>query len=184
MALPPTIYRATLQLSDVDRDCYQTLTVTVAQHPSETPERLVARLLAFALCYEEGLVFSRGISSGDEPDLWLKGADGRVLLWVEVGLPDVERLVKAARHAEQVILLTCGKGRPRWEAAHLPRLAAVQNLTVLGLDSLFLQEVTTRLQRSIAWDLTITEATLYLTLGGQTLETAVTTLTAGGHHGR
>ncbi len=183
MALPPTIYRATLQLADVDRDCYQSLTVTVAQHPSETPERLVARLLAYALCYEEGLAFSRGISSGDEPDLWLKGADGRVQLWIEVGLPEVERLVKAARHAERVVLLVCGKGRPRWETAHLPRLSAVKNLTVIGLDPLFLQELTSRLQRGIAWDLTKTEATLYLTLGGQTLETPVTTLTSGDNHG-
>ncbi len=99
MALPSTIYRTTVQLADIDRSIYETLQTTVARHPSETEERLIARLLALALFYEPDLGFTKGISATDEPDLWLKGADGRVQLWVEVGLPDAERIIKAARHA-------------------------------------------------------------------------------------
>ncbi len=182
MALPSTIYRVTLNLADVDRGRYQKLQATVARHPSETPERLVARLLAFALCHEEDLVFTRGVGSGEEPDLWLKGPDGRVRLWIEVGLPEAERLTKAARHAERVVLLACGKGLPRWKTAHLPRLAAVANLTVIALAPDFLQALVDRLERFVDWELTLTEGTLYLGVGGTTLETTVATLVPAGDH--
>jgi len=171
MALPPTIYRAVIELADIDRDCYEKLQVTVARHPSETADRLVARLLAYALCYEEELVFTKGICAGDEPDLWRKGPDGRVVLWVEVGLPEAERLLKASRHAERVVLLASGGGRWRWEAMHLPKLAAAANLTVLGIDQGFIDQLVAHLQRGIDWSLTVTEGRLYLTVAGETLET-------------
>ncbi|TLM59321.1 MAG: YaeQ family protein, partial [Deltaproteobacteria bacterium] len=132
MALPATIYKATLALSDLDRGCYETLTATVARHPSETEERLAARLLAYALFFEEELTFTRGLCAGDEPELWVKGGDGRVRLWVEVGLPDSERLVKASRHSERVALLACGRAFTTWEQQHLPKLARLANLTVIG----------------------------------------------------
>jgi len=173
MALTPTIYRVQIQLAHVDRDCYEQLQATVARHPSETAERLVLRLLAYALCFEPGLVFTRGIAAGDEPDLWLLGADGRAETWLEVGLPDPERLLKAARHAGRVILLAAGNGRWRWEAAHLARLAAVPNITVYALDFAFVQQAAARLQRAIEWSVTVTEGTLYLSFDDTTLETPV-----------
>jgi uncharacterized protein YaeQ len=173
MALPPTIYRVALQLADADRNRYQRLTATVARHPSETTERLVARLLAFALCYREGLVFTRGVSAGDEPDLWLKGGDDRVQLWLEVGLPDAERLLKAARHAERVILLACGKGLPRWRDVQLPRLGRADNLSVFALDQDFLHQLGARVERGIDWEVTRSGGSLYLTSGDTTLETVV-----------
>ena len=107
MALPTTIYRVNIQLSDVDRGVYEPLQSTVARHPSETEERLVARLLAYALFFEPELAFTKGISAVDEPDLWLKGPDGRVLLWVEVGMPEADRIIKAGRHTERVALVAC-----------------------------------------------------------------------------
>jgi len=179
MALTPTIYRATIQLAHVDRGCYEQLQATVARHPSETAERLVLRLLAYALCYEPELVFTRGIAAGDEPDLWRKGGDGRVETWLEVGLPDPERLLKAARHASRVILLAGGSARWRWESAHLARLATVPNLTVYGLGYDFVQQVAALLQRSIDWSVTVTDGTLYLNVGEVTLETAIEVLAPG-----
>ena len=173
MALPSTIYRANVQLSHVDRNLYETIQVTVARHPSETAERLVTRLLAFALFFEPDLAFTKGICAGDEPDLWVKGPDGRVLLWVEVGLPDPERLVKASRHAPRVALLASGAARQTWEKQHLPKLAAVPNLTVLGLDQSFLARLVANLERSITWSLTVTEGSLYLGLDDETLETTL-----------
>lgn len=170
MALTPTIYRAVITLSDVDHERYERLQVTVARHPSETAERLVARLLAYALSFEEGLVFTKGIAAGDEPDLWLKGPDGRVRLWIEVGLPEPERLRKSARHAEQVVLFTCGHNRQRWEQEHLPRLSQIGNLTLYALDTVLLQGLVERLERGIDWSLTISGGTLYLTVTGTTLE--------------
>jgi uncharacterized protein YaeQ len=180
MALPSTIYRASITLAGIDRGRYELLPATVARHPSETAERLVARLLAYALCFEEGLAFTRGIAAGDEPDLWLKGPDGRVQLWVEVGLPEAERLVKAARHAQRVVLFACGSGRPRWEEAHLPKFAAACNLTIYGLDWPFLQQAAACLERVIDWSLTVSGGTLYLTVAGETLEAPLAMLKGPG----
>lgn len=173
MALPSTVYKATIQLSDVDRGIYETLQATVAQHPSETAERLVARLLAYAIFQEEELSFTKGISATDEPDLWVKGGDGRVLLWGEVGLPDAERIIKAARHAERVALLACGKTLFTWEQLQLPKLEKVANLTVITVDQAFIARLTSLLGRSIAWSLTITEGSLYLAIGDETVEAAL-----------
>ena len=173
MALPSTIYRFTMQLSDVDRGVYETLQATVARHPSETEERLVARLLAYALFFEPELVFSKGVGSGDEPDLWLKGPDGRVLLWVEVGVPEAERLIKAGRHAERVALIACGRVLPAWEQQHLPKLKGVSNLSVISFDQTFINSLVSTLDRSINWAVTISDGNLYINVGDETLETVL-----------
>jgi uncharacterized protein YaeQ len=173
MALPSTIYRANIQISDIDRNVYETLQAAVARHPSETGERLVARLLAYALFHEEGLEFTRGISASDEPDLWSKGPDGRVTAWVEVGLPEAERLIKAARHAERVALLACGSSLPVWERLQLPKLAGVTNLSLTTLDQNFINRLVTLLERTISWEITVSGGTLYLQVAGQSLETPI-----------
>ncbi|MDD2309394.1 MAG: YaeQ family protein [Desulfuromonadaceae bacterium] len=171
MALPSTIYRVKIQLSDVDRGVYESLQATVARHPSETEERLVARLLAYALFYEPELTFTRGISAGDEPDLWVKGPDDRVLLWVEVGLPEADRVVKAGRHAERVVLIACGRALPNWEQQHLPKLAGVSNLSIIRFDQAFINGLAATLDRSISWSATITDGNLYINVGAETFET-------------
>ncbi len=173
MALPATIYKATINLSDIDRGVYETLSATVAQHPSETEERLVARLLAYALFYEDGLSFTKGLCAADEPEIWVKSGDGRVQLWVEVGLPDSERIIKASRHSEQVRLLACGRALLNWQQQHLPKLVSLTNLGIITLDQPFLARVVQRLERSVAWSITVTEGICYLTIGSETLETAI-----------
>ncbi len=170
MALPSTIYRVNIQLSDIDRGVYETLQTTVARHPSETEERLVARLLAYAIFFEPELVFTRGICAGDEPDLWSKGPDDRVLLWVEVGLPEAERLVKASRHSERVALVACGKALQNWEQQQLPKLEGVPGLSVTGIDQSFINHLASRLDRSINWSVTITDGNLYINIGDETFE--------------
>lgn len=177
MALPSTVYKATVQFADLDRGVYETLQATLARHPSETEERLVARVLAYLLFYEQGLGFTKGVSAGDEPDLWSKGPDGRVLAWVEVGLPDPERLLKAVRHAGRVGLLACGTGLANWERQHLPKLARSGSITVVALEQSFLSRLVERLERGIVWSVTITEGTLYLQIGDETLETIPRRLT-------
>ena len=173
MARPSTVYRASVQLSDLDRQVYEQLQTTIAQHPSETAERLVARLLAYALCYEEGLLFTKGVGSGDEPDLWSIGPDGRVKLWIEVGLPDPDRLAKSCRHVERGILFASGpsQSQSRWLTQNLPKLSASPNLTIIGIDYSFLGQLVENLQRAITWSVTVTEGAIYLTVGDQTLET-------------
>ena len=173
MALPSTIYRAAIQLSHIDRGIYEALQTTIARHPSETEERLVARLLAYAIFYDPELTFTKGVGAGDEPDLWVKGPDGRVTMWIEVGLPEAERLLKAGRHAGRVALLTCGSALPTWEKQHLPKLITMPNLTVITLDQGVMARLVARLERSIAWSLTITEGALYLNVGDEALESAL-----------
>ncbi len=173
MALPSKIYKTNIHLADIDRSHYETLQATVAQHPSETEERLVARLLAFAIFYEDDLTFTKGLCANDEPDLWVRGGDGRVRFWVEVGLPDAERIVKASRHAERVALLDCGRALPSWQQQHLPKLANISNLTVIGIDQAFLASLVERLERSVSWSITITEGVCYLTIAEETIETPI-----------
>ena len=173
MALPSTVYKAAIQLSDVDQGVYESLQVTVAQHPSETEERLVARLVAFAIFFQPELTFTKGLCVADEPDIWVKGPDGRVRLWVEVGLPDADRIVKASRHAERVALLACGRALPNLSLQHLPKLEKLANLTVVTVDQSFITSLAAQLERFITWSITITGGTLFLTVGGMTLETAV-----------
>jgi uncharacterized protein YaeQ len=154
----------------VDRGIYETLAATVARHPSETAERLVLRLLAYVICYEEDLVFTKGVGAGDEPDLWVKGGDGRVALWVEVGTPEPDRLLKAARHAGRVVLLASAPNRFRWDGQQLPKLAGVSNLTVVGLDDAFVRQLAAGLERAIAWEVTVTGGSIYVTAGGTTCD--------------
>ncbi|GFO53899.1 hypothetical protein GMSM_09060 [Geomonas sp. Red276] len=173
MALPSTIYRASVNVSDLDRQVYEQLQTTAARHPSETEERLLARLLAYCLTYEEGASFAKGVGSGDEPDIWSKEPDGRVRLWVEVGMPDPERLAKSCRHVERAVLFAFGPNLSRWLDQHLAKLAGCGNLTVVALDYAFLKGLAAGLQRVIDWSLTVTEGNLYLTVGGETVESAL-----------
>lgn len=173
MALPSTIYRVNIQLSDINHGVYETIQTTVAQHPSETEERLVARLLALAIFYEPELVCTKGISATDEPDLWVIGPDGRTMFWIEVGLPESDRIIKACRHAEKVALLACGKTLSNWDQQHLPKLQKLSNLTTVTVDQTFINTLASRLERSINWSITITEGTLYLTNNAVSNETAI-----------
>ena len=109
MALKPTIYKAQVELADSDRSCYESLTLTMARHPSETLERMAARLLAFCINYSRGLEFTRGLSTVDEPALWLHSDSGEIEHWIEVGQPEEPRLRKACGRARQVSLYTFGK---------------------------------------------------------------------------
>lgn len=173
MALPATVYKAAIQLADLDRGIYEQLQTTVARHPSETEERLVARLLALAIFAEADLAFTKGLCAADEPDIWVKGPDGRVRLWVEVGLPDADRIVKAGRHAERVALLACGRGLAHWQQQSRTKLEKVSNLTIVAVDQEFIAALTAQLERSITWTVTITEGTLYLTVGAESCQTVI-----------
>lgn len=130
MALKATVYKAELEISDIDRGYYATHPLTVARHPSETEERLMLRLLAFALFADPALEFGRGISTDDEPDLWQRDATGTILHWVDLGLPDERRLRRAAGRARRVTLIAYGqRAFDVWWRKHqaaLGRLAALE----------------------------------------------------------
>lgn len=102
MALKPTIYKFKIGLSDFDRDYYDNLNLTLAQHPSETLERMMVRLLAFCLNADPDLIFTKGLSSVEEADVWLKTLDEQTKLWIDVGEPSFERVKKATRISDKV----------------------------------------------------------------------------------
>jgi hypothetical protein len=109
MALKSTIFKIDLQIADMDRGYYADHALTIARHPSETDERMMARVLAFALFAAEDLSFGNGLSTNDEPDLWRRDLTGEVLLWVDVGQPDEKLIRKACHRARQVVVWrTCG----------------------------------------------------------------------------
>jgi uncharacterized protein YaeQ len=179
MALKGTIYRFRLDLSDVDRNCYQAFNLTLIQHPSETIERMVLRLLAFALSYREGLEFTKGVCEGDEPDLWCHALDGRVELWGEVGLPEAARLQHASRHAEQLFLLAAGAKFGRWQEHNLQPLEGISNLAGYRIDWTWLQKVAAGLERSAQWSLTVSDGVLYLNDGVRDWTTPLERLAGG-----
>ncbi|GGX88389.1 hypothetical protein GCM10007160_14820 [Litchfieldella qijiaojingensis] len=162
MALSATPYKVELNLTDLDRDIYETLRFTMARHPSETEERLAARLLALVLWYDESLVFGRGLSNVDEAALWQKSLDGRVLHWVEVGQPDSDRLVWCSRRAERVSLLVYGDRR-MWETKVFPALGTLDNVNVVALPAQELSELSRELPRSIDWAVMISEDSVFVT---------------------
>src|SRR5262245_30761707 len=106
MAASATLFHLQIDLSDVDRGVYQALDLRVARHPSETMPFLLTRVIALCLCYEEGIAFSKGLSTTDEPAVWVKEPDGRIALWIDVGSPSPERLHKASKAAARVGVFT------------------------------------------------------------------------------
>lgn len=102
MAIKPTIYKFRISLSDLNRNYYDTLNLTIAQHPSENIERMMVRVLAFCINAQEHLVFTKGLSSVEEPDIWARSLDDQILLWIDVGEPAVDRIKKATRVSQSV----------------------------------------------------------------------------------
>ena len=150
MALTATIRKAELQISDMDRGYYATHNLTLAQHPSETDERLMVRLLAFALHADERLEFGKGISSDDEPDLWRKDLTGEILQWIELGQPDEQRIRKACGRARQVVVVNYGgRASDIWWEKNAAQLARAKNLTVIDIPAPAVVELTALAERGM-----------------------------------
>lgn len=130
MALKATIFKASLQVSDIDRNYYGEHALTLARHPSETDERMMMRVLAFALNAHEHLAFGKGLSDTDEPDLWQKDLTGRIVHWIDVGQPDEKRLVRASGRSERVTVYVYGRGADAWWDGNAERLQRARNLAV------------------------------------------------------
>ncbi len=136
MALKATVFKAELQVSDLDRHHYQRYDLTLARHPSETDERMMLRLLAFALNADPQLSFTKGLSTDDEPELWRKDLTGTVELWIDLGQPDPKRLRRACGRARRVLLYNYGgRGADLWWRNHGEALRGLENLEVFALSA-------------------------------------------------
>ena len=150
MALNSTIYKVELQVSDMDRHYYATHALTIARHPSETEERLMVRLLAFALYADDRLEFGKGISDEDEPALWRKAYTDEIELWIELGQPDEARIRKACGRSRQVVVINYGGNiAEMWWNKNSASLSRNKNLTVLDIPAATVAELLPMLQRGM-----------------------------------
>src|SRR5256885_12556342 len=168
MALTATIYNIQIDLADSDRSVYESLDLRVAQHPSESEEYLVARVLAYAIEYVEGIEFSRGISSADEPAIVVRDLTGAVTTWIEIGGPDAARLHKASKAARRVAVYT--HKDPAQLVARLQgeRIHRADAVELWAIDRAFISQMVSRLERRISLSLSISDRQLFVAIGADT----------------
>ena len=179
MALNATIFKAVLQIADMDRGYYHDHTLTLASHPSETDERMMVRLLAFVRHAQEALVFGKGLSSDDEPDLWQKDLTGVIDLWIDVGLPDEKRIRRACgRSAEVVVYGYGGRAVDIWWDQTADKVARSANLTVINLPSSATQPLAKLAQRTMQLQCSVQDGHIWITGPESTVEVELRTLKA------
>lgn len=163
MAPKATVIKAELQVTDMDRHYYASHNLTLAQHPSETVERLMVRLLAFALHADERLEFGRGLSDEDEPALWRRDRTGEIEQWIELGQPDESRIRKACGRAQQVVVVNYGgRAAEVWWSKNGPALIRLKNLSVIDIDADSVDAVATLFDRGMRLTAMIQDGELQL----------------------
>ena len=168
MALKSTIYKAELSISDLDRQYYADHSLTIARHPSETDERMMIRILAFALHACEHLSFAKGLSDIEEPDLWEKDYTDAIRVWIEVGQPDDRRLLKACGRAEQVVVYSFAHASSIWWKGMNSRLDRAKNLKVVNVPTATSQALEKLAKRSMQLQCTIQDGQIWFN-GGEEL---------------
>ena len=175
MALKATIYKAALQIADMDRGLYADHAVTVARHPSETDERMMIRLLALALHVPADdargtLELAKSLWDNDEPDLWQKDLTNQIVRWIDIGQPDDKRIMKACGRAEQVSLVAYASGAPIWWSGIENKVSRARNLTVWRIPAEQSTALATLAQRSMQLQVTVQDGAVWVGDGGRSIE--------------
>ena len=165
MALKATIFKADLQVADMDRHYYGDHALTIARHPSETDERMMVRLLAFALHAHDALAFGKGLSTDDEPDLWQKDLTGAIEQWIDVGQPDERRILKACGRASQVAVYCYSNNSNIWWSQMAGKLDRARNLRVFNLPSAATLELARMAKRTMQLQCTMQEGQIWIADG-------------------
>ncbi len=173
MALTATVYNFDIQLSDVDRGVYETLTVRAARQPSETEEYLATRVLAYCLEYTEGITFTKGLAEPDVPAIEVRDLTGALKAWIEVGTPDADRLHKASKASPRVAVYTFKDPANLARQFEGTRIHRAESIELYAFDPAFIAAFVAKLDRRTSFELSVTERHLYLTVGGETIEGAV-----------
>jgi uncharacterized protein YaeQ len=174
MALTATLYHLGIALSDSDRGVYESLDLRVARHPSETMRYLLARTIALCLFWEDGIAFSKGLSTNDEPAVWLREPDGRVRLWIDVGHPSAERLHKASKASSRVVVCAYPDRVGLDRSVAGSRIHRAESIEVVTLQATFLDELERVTSQRCRWEFVHTGGQIYVTSGGHTVEGPVT----------
>ena len=163
MAIKATVFKANLQIADMERHYYQDHTLTIARHPSETDERMMVRLLAFALHAHERLVFGEGMTNDEEADLWIKDLTGAIDLWLDVGIPDEKLTRKACGRAKKVIIYSYGgQVADNWFSQNSSLFSRHKNLSIFNLPQQNTQALGQLAQRSMNLQCTIQDGQVWL----------------------
>lgn len=170
MALKATVYKADLQIADMDRNYYGDHNVTLARHPSETDERMMVRLLAFALYADPALGFGKGLCVEDEPDLWQKDLTGAIQRWIDVGQPDEKWIRKACGRADEVVVLSYGRAADIWWNGVRDKLARQERLTVLNIPPEAAPQLATLTGRTMRLQFTLQDGQVWVTDGQETVQ--------------
>ncbi len=179
MALKSTIFKAALQIADMDRGYYGDHPLTIARHPSETDERMMLRVLAFALHAGPSLAFGKGLSAADEPDLWQRDLTGTIRLWIDVGLPDEKLVRRACGRADEVVIYAYGRGATLWWSRSEAPLERMRNLSVVSVPVVTSQELAKLAQRSMQLQCTIQDGHVWLGDKEGAVEVALTEVRGG-----
>jgi uncharacterized protein YaeQ len=163
VALKATIFKAELQIADMDRNYYADHVLTIARHPSETDARMMVRLLAFALHADEALAFTKGLCVDDEPDLWQRDPNGEIALWIDVGQPDERRLRKACGRARRIVVYNYGgRSADIWWDRIGDQLARFDNLMVIDLPASAVDSLAQLAQRTMRLQSTVQEGRVWI----------------------
>ena len=173
MALTATIYTFSIELTHMDRDLYATLDLRVAQQPSETLEYMLTRVLAYCLEYREGIVFSPGISAGDQPSILARDLTGQITLWVEVGAPDAERLHRGSKSADRVAVYTYRDIVQLKQQLAGSRIHRAEEIPIYVIKRSLLDALIASLERRTTIAIVVTEGQLYIQIGGNSIEGAL-----------
>jgi uncharacterized protein YaeQ len=177
MALTATIYNFDIELNDSDRHVYESLSLRVAQHPSESEEFLVTRVLAYLLEYAEGIEFSRGVSDPDDPAVAVRDLTGRIRTWIDIGTPDAARLHKAAKSGARVVVYTHKNADQFLKQLSGEKIHRPDELELYAMDRGLIAALAARLERRVAFTVTIADRELYISIGTDTLTGVVRRLT-------
>ncbi|MYM38168.1 YaeQ family protein [Duganella qianjiadongensis] len=170
MALKATIYKADLSIADMDRNYYASPALTMARHPSETDERMMVRLVAYAIHANEALSFTKGLFDVEEPDLWQKDLTGAIELWIEVGQPDEKVLLKACGRSEHVVVYSYAATSHIWWKGLANKVERCKNLSVINLNADATEQLGRMAQRTMQLQCTIQDGQIWLTDGTTTVE--------------
>lgn len=183
MAIKATIFKANLQIADMERHYYQDHSLTLARHPSETDERMMVRLLAFALHAHEYLEFGQGMTNDDEADLWRKDLTGSIELWIDVGIPDEKLIRKACGRSNQVIVY-CYGGRvaDMWFAQNAAQFERQKNLSIVNLPVESTKALAKLAQRTMNLQCTIQDGQVWLSDGDASVQVERVALKAPGSY--
>lgn len=160
MALKPTIYKFDIAISDLDRNVFENISLTVAQHPSESTERMMARVLAFCLHTQENLTFTKGLSATDEPDIIMHSLSGENLLWIDVGEPTIERIKKATRTSKMVYVYSFNSKSDVWWSQSRDKLSQLK-VAVRQFKWPEIQMLASKIERTMNISVTLTEDSAY-----------------------